>query len=134
MLYSNWLDVKLKQDPAQNGGKYYNGTIDAPKLDKKMLDEAEIKVYINLNSTDEPAISPLPYSDEQGNIIRFFAADKAIYIISNVDASTFVDGTDGKKYYQYRYVIIPGGSAIRKAQEINWNNYAEVKAFLGLKD
>jgi hypothetical protein len=33
---------------------------------------------------------------------------------------------------QYRYVLIPGGASVRR--NVNWNNYEEVKAYLGLKD
>jgi len=53
-------------------------------------------------------------------------------LYSTEDASTFTSG--GSKAWQYRYVVIPGGTAARTAKTINWNNYAEVKAYLGLKN
>ena len=34
----------------------------------------------------------------------------------------------------FRYILIPGGTTARTAKIIDWNNYAAVKAYLGLKD
>lgn len=36
------------------------------------------------------------------------------------------------KNRQYRYVLIPGGAAVRR--NVDWNNYEAVKTYLGLKD
>ncbi len=36
--------------------------------------------------------------------------------------------------YQYRYILIPGGTSARMAKSINWNDYKAVQAYLGLKD
>jgi len=39
------------------------------------------------------------------------------------------------KYRQYRYILIPGSVNARVAKPaVNWNNYKEVQAYLGLKD
>jgi putative intracellular protease/amidase len=54
-----------------------------------------------------------------------------IEIYSNGDISTVTQ--DGVKYQQYRYILIPGGTAARKVQ-IDWKNYKEVQKYLGLKD
>jgi len=139
VIYSDWLDVAYLPDTVHlAGGKidtigWYSG-IDVPKLSKTLLSTGEVKVYMNLNEASDPVIMPLPYSDEDGNIIRFIAYEKTIEFYSNIEeAGTYVDG--GLKYQQYRYVLIPGGTAARTATgSVDWNNYKSVQAFLGLKD
>jgi hypothetical protein len=48
---------------------------------------------------------------------------------------------NGHNYYQFRYIIIPGGTTAlpvsvngMKSNTIDWNDYNQVKAYLGLKD
>ncbi|MFT3827393.1 MAG: collagen-like protein [Chitinophagaceae bacterium] len=138
VIYSTWLDVPFKPDTIHtSGGKidtigYYSG-INVPKLTLALLSTSDIKVYVNLNTAADPVIAPLPYVEESGIVIRFVAYEKAVQFSSNVDAGTYQD-RQGNKILQYRYVIIPGGVAARKADNINWNDYAAVKAYLGLKD
>jgi hypothetical protein len=62
--------------------------------------------------------------------ITLFASD-------NVSTRT----VNNEKSLQYRYVVIPGGTAASpqglggiSKPKINWNNYAEVQRYLGLKD
>lgn len=134
VIYSNWLDVDFLPDTVTINGKLdtlgYFGGIDAPKLTKSLLATADVKVYVNLSSAADPVITPLPYVDEYGVIIRFIAYDQGIQFSSNVDAGTYVQ--NGVKTLQYRYVIIPGGVHARTG--VDWNDYAQVKAYLGLKD
>jgi hypothetical protein len=40
----------------------------------------------------------------------------------------------GQKYWQHRYILIPGGTPTGRYAKINWDNYAEVKAYLNLQD
>jgi len=55
----------------------------------------------------------------------------SIYLYSNYNLSSFTT-TAGEKAFQYRYIIIPGGVTARSA--VNWNDYTQVKNYLGLKD
>lgn len=138
VIYSAWLDVPYKPDTVHLAGGGIDtigwyATIDAPKLSKTLLATGEVKVYVNLNESSDPVIAPLPYVDNSGIIIRYIAYEKAIEIDSNIDAGTILSG--GKKYQQYRYVLIPGGTQARTATgSVDWNNYKSVQAFLGLKD
>lgn len=137
VIYSNWLDVVYKPDTihlvnGQIDTLGYYADIDAPKLTKSMLNTGELKIYINLNSVADPVITTIPYNGGNGIYINFQAFESTISFYSNIDAGTLVNA--GVKYQQYRYVIIPGGTTARTASAVDWNNYAAVKAYLGLKD
>ncbi|MBC9911416.1 collagen-like triple helix repeat-containing protein [Chitinophaga varians] len=139
VIYSDWLDVAYKPDTVHlAGGKIdtlgYYADITAPKLTTNILTKGELKVYINLSTAADPVITPLPYTDlKSGLYIKYVAYQQTIQLDSNGDIST-VQNNAGTKLHQYRYILIPGGTAARKSNAINWNNYQEVKAYLGLKD
>jgi len=137
VIYSAWLDVPYKPDTVHlAGGKIdtigYYAIVDAPKLTQALLSTADVKVYINGNDASDPVIYPLPYYALSGLNIRFSAYTQKIQLDANGDMSTF--SANGKKYQQYRYMIVPGGSQARSAAVIDWSDYAMVKAYLGLKD
>ncbi|WP_276482491.1 hypothetical protein [Paraflavitalea pollutisoli] len=139
VIYSAWLDVAYMPDTVHTaGGKIdtvgYYATIDAPKLTLTHINQGEVKVYINRNTAASPEIIPLPYAGLNGLNIGITAYEKGIDLYSNGVVGTFTD-RNGVKYQQYRYIIIPGGTAARSANAtIDWNNYAAVKAYLGLQD
>jgi hypothetical protein len=136
VIYSDWLDVAFLPDTVHNGntidtiGFYSNITVS--KLDIDMLSKGEMKVYVNLNSATDPAISALPYFDVYTNIsISPTFLLQTINLYSNIDPSSVTE--NGTKYLQYRYILIPGGTkATRKMVDLN--NYNEVKKFYGLRD
>ncbi len=74
---------------------------------------------------------PIPYFDG-GTIINPLFEIGAIYMISNDNVGTVTEA-GGLKRRQFRYILIPSGKPARMAT-INWNNYAEVKKYLGLTD
>jgi hypothetical protein len=127
---SNWLDLGYSLDQAS--GIYFT-QIDEPRLTDEFLTTGEVKVYINLGSTTEKVVSVLPYRSGNAQITPFFL-DEMIELDANVNASTATDPATGAKFRQYRYVLIPGGVNIRAEKKVDWNNYSEVKAYLGLKD
>ena len=136
VIYSDWLDVAFLPDTVHNGNAIdtvgFYSDITVSKLDIDMLSKGEMKVYINTNSADDPTISALPYFDVYTNISitpTFFL--QTIELYSNLDPSTITD--NGIKYFQYRYILIPGSTkATRKMVDLN--NYNEVKKFYGLRD
>lgn len=142
VIYSNWLDVDFTSvnDTADDGTITpiaWLADIDAPRLDASILSTGEIKVYINIGTADDPEVIPLPLFDSYAltgvlNINLTYSIGN-IFLYATDDASTFVSG--GKKLWQYRYILIPGGTAARKAAPaIDWNNYTEVKKYLNLPD
>jgi hypothetical protein len=125
VIYSDWTDTVtygLLGAPDTIAGE-----ILAPQLTADILNNGEIKVYANLNTTADPIVVPLPLHGGfflgDGGFIDVVFFPGAIDIVSN-------RGIDG---LLLRYILIPGGTHARMAK-IDWNNYNEVKAYLGLKD
>lgn len=134
VMYSAWLDAKFQPELDNNGAVTdYFVDITTPKLTNTILTSGDMKVYLNLQTAATPAVVPIPYAEATSNvkIVPYFLLGM-IELVSNVDASTRVDAASGSKILQYRYILIPGGKSARSA--INWNNYAEVKKYLNLKD
>lgn len=136
VIYSDWLDVPFLPDTNHLAGGgidtagYYT-YIDVPKLSVALLNTADVKVYFNSGDVTDPVIYSLPYAGRNGAVIEVLAYEKTIMLEANLDVSTYL--FNGKKYYQFRYMIIPGNTKARKAA-INWADYNAVKAYLGLKD
>jgi hypothetical protein len=141
VIYSAWLDVPYKADTIHNDppdppidtiGFY--ATIPAPKLTNAILNTGEIKVYLNIGTPTAPDIVPLPYFDIYSliNINPDYSLQE-IFLYSNIDASTVT--ISGVKRLPYRYILIPGSVPGRLSKPaVDWNNYNEVKAYLGLTD
>ncbi|MEP6750767.1 MAG: hypothetical protein ABJB86_23735 [Bacteroidota bacterium] len=129
VIYSAWLDVPYQYQSTTPGDTVWFGNIPAPKLDTNILTKGEMKVYWNDNYAKAIDIAPLPYNDGGSIILVNFEVGN-IYLTANFNAGTGTDGTG--KFWQYRYILVPGGTGARSA--INWNNYAEVKKYLNLKD
>ena len=146
VIYSAWLDVTFQPgDTATNRttGKLdtlnYNAFIPAPQLVDSILNKGSIKVYWNAGSETDTSgsfVVALPFNDLllSGILTNTYFSNKTISLVSNADLSTYTQ--NGNKYFQFRYVLIPGGTAAGRNPKgaINWNNYAEVKKYLGLKD
>lgn len=111
----------------------YFATIAAPKLTNAILTNGEIKVYVNLGTSTQPVVLPLPYFDIYTNLnINPAFLPLNIQLYSNGDISTFT--ASGVKRQQYRYILIPGVVPGQKAPKVNWNNYNEVQQYLGLSN
>lgn len=137
VIYSGWLDVPYKPDTVHlAGGRIdtigYYAAIDVPKLTLELLSTADVKVYLNSNDVSDPTIYPLPYYGTSGLSIEVSSYKQTIQLYSNADVSTMI--INGKKYQQYRYMIVPGDIHARSAAPVNWLDYTEVKSYLGLKD
>lgn len=134
VIYSDWMDVTYTPIKNTAGDTTYahQAQIDAPKLTNDILNSGDVKVYVNINTAASPTIVPLPVSDHKliDDEINVYFAPQKINLLSFYDESTFTN--QGNKYYQYRYIIIPGG--VKANASINWNNYEEVKQATGLKD
>jgi hypothetical protein len=129
VIYSDWLDVVFEpNDDSSN----WNAAIPADALDANMLNQGEIKVYINLNRPNDPVVFPLPYFDGAIIINPVFFTD-TIALVSTVDAGTFTD-TTGAKILQYRYVMIPGTELANVPANVNLDKYADVKKYFKLEN
>jgi hypothetical protein len=128
VIYSDWIDTTTWiADTVHNGTTIdtlgYFADLDVPALDTNILNRGEIKVYVNVsNDPTFPIVFPLPFNNGSLFIDPVFAPN-IIELSSNGDLTGL----------PFRYILIPGGTHARTAK-INWNNYNEVKAYLGLKD
>jgi hypothetical protein len=129
VIYSDWLDVVFEPN---NDSSNWNAVIPADALTADMLNQGEIKVYINLNRPDDPVVFPLPYFDGAIIINPVFFTD-TIALVSTVDAGTFTD-TTGAKILQYRYVMIPGSELASVPANVNLDKYADVKKYFKLEN
>jgi hypothetical protein len=138
VIYSNWLNVKFTGTDTTG----WFAQITATQLVDSIINKGDVKVYLNVgsDSADNQLIFPLPITDIliTGAIINPFYQAQAINIVSTADVSS--DSLRGYHYFQYRYVLIPGGIntggriAGGRNTTINWNDYKQVKQYLGLKD
>ncbi len=137
VIYSPWLDVTYTAEIDPNNGDTLDfvAHITANKLTQTIIDRGEIKVYMNWGTQTNPDVAPLPILDVffTGLIINPEFLLQKIDLYANFNASTFTQS--GQKYLQYRYILIPGSvPSGRLAHTVDWNNYNEVKAYLGLTD
>jgi len=138
VIYSPWLNVKFVGTDTTG----WLGQIDAPKLADSIINKGDIKVFLNAgsDSADAQLIFPLPITDIAftGAIINPYYEHQLINLLSTADVSS--DSLRGYHYFQYRYILIPGGTTALPVsvggtkKAINWNDYNQVKAYLGLKD
>lgn len=139
VIYSNWLDVAYTADTVHNGNVIdtigYSAAITAARLTSTILSNGDVKVYLNAGTAASPLVIPLPVYEPflVGIIINPYFQVGKINLIASDDAGTFTN-TNGQKAWQYRYILIPGGTPSGRMAKINWNDYNAVKAYLGLKD
>jgi hypothetical protein len=123
VIYSNWTDTLTYFLASATTTDTIVGELLAPGITADILNKGDVKVYVNLNTTADPVIVPLPYRYGDGYIdVLFFVG--GFDIESNLNLPGF----------PLRYIIIPGGTAARRTGIVDWNNYASVKAYLHLKD
>jgi hypothetical protein len=128
VIYSQWLDVAFVPNTDSSN---WNAVIPAPKLTNEILNQGEIKVYVNFNTPADPIVFPLPYINGGVIISPLFFKD-TIALLSTVDASTLIDPAG--KFFQYRYVLIPGAVLAMKPDHVNLDNYLELKKYLKLEN
>jgi hypothetical protein len=140
VFYSSWLDVTFTPEVDEGDTTGWVAQIPAPRLVDSVLGAGDVKVYLNLNTAADPSIVPLPLDAFVfGVILTPIYEIGQITLFASDDVSTRT--ANNEKSLQYRYVVIPGGTAASpqglggvSKPKINWNNYAEVQRYLGLKD
>lgn len=133
VIYSNWLDVTFTPNKDSSA---WTSQITAPQMVDSILNKGEIKVYLNAgkDSTTKNFIVPLPIYDPfaVGAIINVYFQTQKITLVASDNVGTFT--SKGAKYYQYRYILIPGGKVAGRMGNIDWNDYQQVKKYLRLQD
>ncbi|MDI3321879.1 hypothetical protein [Pinibacter soli] len=142
VIYSAWLDigfqpttVKDPKDPSLLDTTGYFAQIAAPKLSSAIVNTGEVKVYMNEYDpeTEITTVYPLPFDDGTIKAVLSFY-EQTITIKANKDISTISYSPNPNKSYQFRYVLIPGGVKDQSTSKIDWNNYAEAKSYLGIRN
>jgi hypothetical protein len=136
VIYSAWLNVSFVGSDSAS----WQAQISAPKLTDSILNTGSMKVYFNYgsDSANSALVFALPLDGNLGMIAEPYFETQLITIIAASDLSSYTD--NGNHYYQYRYILIPGGTTALPSSvnagktNINWNDYNQVKKFLGLKD
>lgn len=134
VIYSDWTDVTFTNSSA---------TINVAQMTSDFLSKGEVKVYFNFKNADTLTVFPLPLTDlylgNDGtddlflNVQPLFTVGKINMFVSgygNINPSTYT--AFNKKYFQYRYVLIPGG--VKANSKVDWNNYSSVKTYLNLQN
>ncbi|MGX5817706.1 hypothetical protein ACWKWU_05895 [Chitinophaga lutea] len=136
VIYSAWFDVKYAPMKTQAGDTVaFSVEVPIPKLTKEILNTGEAKIYINWGNSGALEIDPLPMLDPVFSIsITTTFSEGKVLLIGNDDYSTRIPQGETLKRMQYRYILIPGGTAARQAGAVNWNDYKSVQQYLGLKD
>jgi hypothetical protein len=138
VMFSGWIDVQYEAATNTAGDTVaFTAEIPASKITKAILDSGTVKVYINVSSAAAPSVIALPITDYYAltgveNINLYFTAGK-INLYATGDASTFTDS--GNKYWQYRYVVIPGGVRVPNGRSaVNWNDWNAVKQLYNISE
>jgi hypothetical protein len=142
VYYSAWVQLTDDKWQQPTGANYLVAEIAAPKVTADILAKGSIHVYLNYNTAAEPYVLGLPFIGATTATptvpsvplyVRSVADLGYITVITNAGIG-LPDGTTGGFY---RYILIPGGvklAARTAGKSIDWNNYSEVKTYLGLKD
>jgi hypothetical protein len=136
VMFSPWLTVDYAPTLNSAGDTViWFATIPAPKITKAIIDSGTVKVYVNIGSSADPYVFPLPLTDYYGltgvqNINLYFTVGN-IELYATEDGGTETSG--GNKVWQYRYVIIPGGVPTGRSA-VNWNDYEAVKKLYNITD
>src|ERR1017187_8901373 len=124
VIYSPWLNVTFQPGSDTNMVAF----IPAPKLVDSILNKGEIKVYFNAGSDSTngqfvlalPAYEPFLFTNNSQPVTLvinpYFLID-TISIISNYDLSSHT--INRYNYFQFRYIIIPGGVTTGLPTSIN---------------
>lgn len=134
VIYSPWIDVIY--NPANADSSVWIGEITAPKLVDSILNKGSIKVYLNAgsDSADNQIVIPLPIYEAFliGAIINPYFTPQTISLFASDDMGSFI--LRGFNHFQYRYILVPGGTPGGRQASVDWNDYAAVKAYLNIKE
>jgi hypothetical protein len=131
VFYSNWLDVSFTPN---TDSTTWTAQIPATRLVDSIIQRGDVKVYVNIGTVASPTIAPLPLDALAfGFILTPLYQVGKIVLLSSEDAGTFTTSSN-QKSFQYRYILIPGGTSTGRVATVDWNDYNAVKAYLGLKD
>lgn len=135
VIYSGWHTVSgATRDTTIDGSLLKYNFVSAPDFTQGVLDSCDVHVYMTFAGTTQ--VWPLPYTSFAGgkqNTISYVLQVGKFLVTRFTADNTASIGLSSS--IQYRYVIIPGGvHGLAVRSTIDWNDYEEVRAKLGLRD
>lgn len=125
VIYSGWNYAKNFRDTTADASLLKAADLLAPTLSNEVLNGGIVQVYFSFTGG---GVYTLPYTSNAGgklNTISYLPRLKH-FIITRFTADN--SGDIGiSSTLQYRYVIIPGGTAVSVAKKVDINNYEAVK-------
>ncbi|TCD02187.1 hypothetical protein EZ449_19205 [Pedobacter frigidisoli] len=131
VMYSGWNYAKSFRDTLIDNTSLKVASLTAPALTTAILNSGTIQVYFNFGG----GIFPLPYSSYAGGKLNTISY---IPTVGRFNFTRFTaDNTNSvalSTLLQYRYVIIPGGTAVSVAgaNKPNLKDYQAVQKFYGI--
>lgn len=117
VIYSDWTNVTFT-----GSGTSWSATINAPKITQEILDKGFVKAYFKFGSS----VYEGNYTNTQNGAstsMYYYMTLGSINLKSTFSAS-----------YPWRYIIIPGGVAGGRLQELKSKSYAEIKEMFNIPD
>lgn len=131
VIYSEWIalgDLEAPSDTTVISRNYTKWDIPESALTQEIIDQGTILVYFSLNGT----VLPLPSTFGGANPIYItfapFQPGSLSILAQNLDNTASGLNND----IQFRYIIIPGGTAAKQAFP-DFSNYHETMEFYSIK-
>lgn len=124
VIYSGWNYAVNFRDTTADNSALKAADLLAPTLSNEILNGGLVQVYFTFGS----GVYALPYTSYAGgklNTIAYLPRLKH-FIITRFTADNS-KSIPLSSFLQYRYVIIPGGTAVSVAKKVDINNYEAVK-------
>jgi hypothetical protein len=126
--YSDWIPVGLASWTSISNSQKQN-TLNAPAITTAILDKGNVYVYFRSQGTTTVYILPLTVVS---NLHLTFTLDPGKITI---DLFSTVNAGVGIGNYEFRYVIVPGGTHVRQSQQaVDMKNYEAVVKYYGIPE
>lgn len=138
VIYSDW--TSFDEDNWSAAFSSFGQTkreypVDEPEVTQDIIDQGTVAVYVRFGGTPDrisilPVIEPISSFDDQ--VLDFDLALETIIITFHNLLDNSVDPGTINPATEFRYIIIPGGTAANKAASPDINNYYEVMKYYGI--
>lgn len=138
VIYSSWTEFDSSNWGSLislYGADYKEYVVQAPEITDEVKSQGIVMVYLSFVCCDE--VEPLPVVYDNSKRLRYeYDASEIQFEYSNYPDAAGDPGTIGSGN-EYRYVIIPGGTAAKQKlskEKLTKMSYQEVKQLFNIKD
>ncbi|WP_224746674.1 hypothetical protein [Mucilaginibacter rigui] len=131
VIYSGWNYAVNFRDTTADNSAVKAADLLAPTLSTDILNKGTVQVYFDFGG----GVYALPYTSNAGGKLNTMAYWPRLkhFIITRFTADNS-NSVALSSILQYRYVIIPGGTAVSVAKKVDINNYEAVKRAYNIPD